>query len=40
MERADTLQSKFDGLKRTPGTTIATGRNAAGSATTRKTLAG
>ena len=35
-----TQQSKFDGLKRTPGTTIATGRNAAGSATTRKTLAG
>jgi hypothetical protein len=35
-----TQQSKFDSLKRTPGTTIATGRIAAGSATTPKTLAG
>lgn len=35
-----TQQSRFDNLKRTPGTTIATGRNAAGSATTPKTLAG
>jgi hypothetical protein len=35
-----TQQSRFDGLKRTPGTTIATGRNAAGSSTTQKTLAG
>jgi hypothetical protein len=35
-----TQQTKFDNLKRTPGTTIATGRLAAGSATTPKTLAG
>jgi len=35
-----TQQSRFDSLKRTPGTTIATGRNAAGSSTTQKTLAG
>jgi len=35
-----TQQSKFDSLKRTPGTIIATGRIAAGSATTPKTLAG
>lgn len=35
-----TQQSRFDSLKRTPGTTIATGRQAAGSVTTLKTLAG
>jgi hypothetical protein len=35
-----TQQTRFDNLKRTPGTTVATGRIGAGSATTPKTLAG
>ena len=35
-----TQQTRFDSLRRTPGTTIATGRQAAGSVTTPKTLAG